>query len=128
MIIDGNIYVTDNSYQVIHAGNIASQSVSYASSSGNADTVDSQHFTYSNTSDSPTYLWGTNTYGTNFLVNRANMSVNYAAYSGYSTMLQVIDNRGTDVLPNSYSDYRVTPFFNESTGVGTWASGITVAG
>ena len=36
MIIDGNIYVTDNSYQVIHAGNIASQSVNYATSSGNA--------------------------------------------------------------------------------------------
>ena len=45
MIIDGNIYVTDNSYQVIHAGNIASQSVSYASSSGNADTVDYLHQT-----------------------------------------------------------------------------------
>ena len=56
MIIDGNIYVTDSSYQVIHAGNIASQSVSYASSSGNADTVDSQHFVYSNSSNSPTYL------------------------------------------------------------------------
>ena len=36
MIIDGNIYVTDSSYQVIHAGNIASQSVNYATSSGNA--------------------------------------------------------------------------------------------
>ena len=33
MIIDGNIYVTDNSYQVIHAGNIASQSVNYATNS-----------------------------------------------------------------------------------------------
>jgi hypothetical protein len=56
------------------------------------------------------------------------MSVNYAAYSGYSTRLQVIDNRGTDVLPNSYDNRRITSFFNDLTGVGTWASGITVAG
>ena len=99
--------------------------VNYATSSGNSDTVDNQHFSYTNTSDSPTWLWASNSSGTNFLANRANISVNYA---NYSTKLQVIDNRGTDVLPNSYSDYRVTPFFNELTGVGTWASGITVAG
>ena len=34
MIIDGNIYVTDSSYAVIHAGNIGSQNVSYANSAG----------------------------------------------------------------------------------------------
>lgn len=49
---------------------------------GNADTVDSQHFTYSNSSNSPTYLWGTNASGTNFLAHRASMSVNYANSAG----------------------------------------------
>jgi hypothetical protein len=39
MIIDGNIYVTDSSYEVIHAGNIANQSVNYANTSGNADSA-----------------------------------------------------------------------------------------
>jgi hypothetical protein len=45
---DGDIYV--NNSAVIHAGNIGSQSVNYASSSGstgNADTVDGYHATFS---------------------------------------------------------------------------------
>lgn len=60
----------------------ANKSVNYASSAGNADTVDSQHFGYTNTSDSPTYLWATNVSGTNFLAARANISVNYASSAG----------------------------------------------
>ena len=60
----------------------ASKSVNYATSAGNADTVDSQNFSYSNSSDSPTYLWATNTNGTSFLAARANISVNYAASAG----------------------------------------------
>ena len=41
MIIDGNVYVTDSSYAVIHAGNIGSQSVAYATSAGSAATATS---------------------------------------------------------------------------------------
>ena len=45
-----------------------------------------------------------------------------------SKRLEVIDNRGSDVLPNSYDSNRVTSFFNSSTPLGDWASGITIAG
>ena len=41
--IDGDYYAGTGQYKVIHEGNIGSQSVNYASSSGNADTVDGYH-------------------------------------------------------------------------------------
>ena len=53
----------------------ANVSVGYASSAGNADTVDGQHFAYSNTDNNPTYLWGTNSNGSSILAHRASMSV-----------------------------------------------------
>jgi hypothetical protein len=59
----------------------------YATSAGNADTVDGQHFTYSNSSNSPTYLWGTNSGGSNFLAHRASISVNYASSAGNADTL-----------------------------------------
>ena len=49
---------------------------------GNADTVDGQNFSYSNSSDSPTYLWATNSNGSSFLAARGNISVNYAQSAG----------------------------------------------
>ena len=82
---NGTIYQENNA--VIHAGNIGSQSVSYATSSGNADTVDSQHFSYSNDSNSPTYLWATNSNGSSFLAARGSISVNYANSAGTATTL-----------------------------------------
>lgn len=69
-------------YRVIDSNNIGSQSVNYASSAGNADTVDSQHFKWSNDSNSPTYLWAANSSGTAFLCARGSMSVNYANSAG----------------------------------------------
>lgn len=66
----------------ITTGNIGSQSVSYASSAGNADTVDGQHFTYSNSSNSPTYLWSTDSSGSSYLAARGSISVNYATSAG----------------------------------------------
>ena len=51
---------------------------------GNADTVDSQHFSYSNSDNNPTYLWGTNSNGSSFLAHRASMSVNYASSANYA--------------------------------------------
>ena len=49
---------------------------------GNADTVDGQHFSYSNDSNSPTYLWATNSNGSSFLAARGSISVNYASSAG----------------------------------------------
>ena len=46
---------------------------------GNADTVDGQNFSYSNSSNSPTYLWATNSNGSSFLAARTSLSVNYAS-------------------------------------------------
>ena len=53
---------------------------------GNADTVDSQHFSYSNDSNSPTYLWATNSNGTSFLAARTSLSVNYASSASAVTV------------------------------------------
>lgn len=49
---------------------------------GNATMVNGQSFTYSNTSDSPTYLWATNSNGSSFLAHRASIAVNYANSAG----------------------------------------------
>ena len=57
-------------------------SATYATSAGNADSVDGQHFSYSNDSNSPTYLWATNSNGSSFLAARANISVKYANSAG----------------------------------------------
>ena len=84
---NGTIYQENNA--VIHAGNIGSQSVSYATSAGNADTVDSQHFSYSNDSNSPTYLWATNSNGSSFLAARGSISVNYANSAGSASTVTV---------------------------------------
>ena len=53
-----------------------------ATSAGNADTANGQKFNWSNTSNSPTYLWATNANGTAFLASRANISVKYATSAG----------------------------------------------
>jgi len=47
-----------------------------------ADSVDGQHFAWSNSSNSPTYLWAANTNGSAFLAARGSISVNYANSSG----------------------------------------------
>ena len=57
-------------------------SATYAASADNADTVDGQNFSYSNDSNSPTYLWGTNSNGSSFLAARGSISVNYANSAG----------------------------------------------
>ena len=58
--IDGDYYAGTGQYKVIHAGNIGSQSVSYASSSGNADTVDGYHASSLWRSDGGTWNPGAN--------------------------------------------------------------------
>ena len=69
--------------RIIDSGNIGSQSVSYATSAGNADTVDGQHFNWNNNKNDHTYLWAASSSGQAYLVHRASMSVNYATYARY---------------------------------------------
>ena len=60
----------------------ATNSVNYAVSAGNADTVDSQHFNWNNNKNDHTYLWAASSNGQAYLVHRASMSVNYANSAG----------------------------------------------
>ena len=86
-----------------HAGNGSGQipiSNGTVCSNLNADMVDSQHFTYSNSSNSPTYLWGTNSSGTNFLARRDGLSVNYANSAG--TVNLVVNSNITTAGANWY--------------------------
>ena len=53
-------------------------SAGYADSSGNADTVDGQHFNWNNDKNDHTYLWAASSNGQAYLVHRASISVNYA--------------------------------------------------
>lgn len=85
--------------------------------SGNADTVDSQHFAYSNNDNNPTYIWGTNTNGTSFLAARGSMSVNYANSAGSATNA----TNATYVTINYNND-------SNSTYQMLWGSGTAVYG
>jgi hypothetical protein len=49
---------------------------------GDANTVDGQNFSYSNNSNSPTYLWATDSNGSSYLAARGSISVNYANSAG----------------------------------------------
>lgn len=108
---------------VIDSGNIGSQSVNYATSAGNADTVDGQHFSYSNSSNSPTYLWATNSNGSSFLAARGSISVNYANSAGSATKATQ-DGNG-----NTISSYYVTLSTTQTiSGAKTFSTGVTVNG
>ena len=82
----------------------------YATSAGNADTVDGQHFSYSNSSNSPTYLWAASSNGQAYLVHKASMSVNYASSAGSASTVTVNSS-------DSNSTYRMV-----------WHSGNTLYG
>lgn len=85
------------------------QGADYATSAGNADTVDGQHFSYSNDSNSPTYLWATNSNGSSFLAARGSISVNYAnsagsaGSAGYTTRLYANSTGDLITYPGDYS-------------------------
>jgi hypothetical protein len=89
--LTGNVTVTkgdvglgsvDNTADAAKSVNYATSAGSAPANGGNSDTVDSQHFSYTNSSNSPTYLWATNISGTNFLATRASISVNFATTAG----------------------------------------------
>ena len=70
--------------ELIHSGNIGSQSVNYANSAGSVawGNVTGKPFNWSGQSGQPTWLWGSND-GTNYYVwNPSNFSVNYANSAG----------------------------------------------
>ena len=80
----------------------------YASSAGNADTVDGQHFNWNNNKNDHTYLWAASSNGQAYLVHRASMSVNYANSSGSTGKLTslgnyVYSNLSTDIPTNAVS-------------------------
>lgn len=88
-----NAYASDtfDSWKtLIHSGNISSQSVNYATSAGNADTVDGHHFHWSGQSGQPTWLWGGNDSTNMYVYNPSNFSVNYANSAGHSTYLNTV--------------------------------------
>ena len=75
----------------IDSSNIGSQSVNYANSAGNADTVDGQHasaFSYkswwhwSGQSGQPSWIWGGNSENNYYVYNPSNFSVKYATSAG----------------------------------------------
>jgi hypothetical protein len=62
--------------EIVHSGNIASQ---------NVDSVDGQHFAWSNNSNSPAYLWAADSNGSAYLCARGSMSVNFATSATNAT-------------------------------------------
>lgn len=89
--------------------------VNYASSAGNADTVDGQHFNWNNNKNDHTYLWAASANGQAYLVHRASMSVNYASSAGSAASLSggSVATWGTLTAANGY------------TNVCTWDTGAT---
>lgn len=71
----------------------------------NADKVRGQAFNWSNSSNSPTYLWATNANGTAFLASRANISVKYATSAGSAdssaSSSKLTGNGGITTLPGT---------------------------
>ena len=82
-IIDKPTIPTDTNQLTNGAGYITSSgSCSYASSAGNADTVDGHHFNWSGQSGQPSWLWGGNDSSNMYVYNPSNFSVNYANSAG----------------------------------------------
>ena len=97
---------------IIHNGNIGSQSVNYASSAGNADTVDNVHLEWSGNqaASSTEWLAGWTSDGIKIkAVKRADLSVNYATTAGsassstYARYLTCPDTRSSAQSPGDYT-------------------------
>ena len=94
-----------NNNAIIHGGNIASQSVKYATSAGNADTVDGHHFNWSGQGGQPTWVWGGNDSSNMYVYNPSNFSVNYANRAG--TVTGSYTNNGGQQNPNYFGVNKV---------------------
>ena len=99
LYIDGNFYATDSSHLVIHAGNIGSQSVNYASSAGyasNADAVDGYHETSFFRSDLGQIGNSDLAFGeTTGFPNTPRSGVYKVDHVGYSSQLAVFNGSGS---------------------------------
>ena len=74
-----NVSYANNAAYAAAAGNAQNaNNATNATTANNALAVNGQSFSYSNTSNSPTYLWGTNNYGSSFLAATSNLSVGNA--------------------------------------------------
>ena len=94
----------------------------YADSAGNADTVDSQHFAWSNASNSPTYLWGADSNGSSYLAARTSLSVGYANSAGNSSTADKVNGYSSNP-DNSHPGTGLRPFYSWNTGCANNGSG-----
>lgn len=85
---------------------------------GNADTVDGQHFSYSNDSNSPIYLWATNSNGSSFLADRGSINVNYANSAGSASSA----TQATNLIPENTAHYFRDPNNSSWRGGMIWGS------
>lgn len=79
--LNGNAATATNANYSNAAGTAVDQTArnAAATAQGTANNaVPQSWFSWSNPDNAPTYLWGTNSAGENFLVNRSGMAVNYA--------------------------------------------------
>lgn len=80
--------ILQNGTQVLQAINSKCNingSAAYATSAGNADTVDSHHFNWSGQNGQPEWIWGGNDSANQYVYNPSNFSVNYATSAGNAT-------------------------------------------
>ena len=105
------------------SGNIKATSfLGKATSAGNADTANGQKFNWSNSSNSPTYLWGANANGTAFLASRADISVKYATSAGSAGSSTTAAH-----LPTAYvGGAKLNPqtYFNNTVGLKVAMTGV----
>jgi hypothetical protein len=91
-----------------------------ATNAGNADTVDGQHFAWSNADNNPTYVWAANANGSGFLAARGAMSVNYANSAGSITGQGAFATMGGG---NAWTQTGIVSFVgNQDTGSGANAA------
>ena len=95
----------------IDSSNIGSQSVNYANSAGNANTVDGQHasaFSYkswwhwSGQSGQPSWIWGGNSENNYYVYNPSNFSVKYATSAG-SVAWNNVTGRPSTFAPSAHT-------------------------
>lgn len=110
----GTSYQGSSDYLLLSNGDskaISSLSVSYASSAGNADTLDGQHasaFSYkswwhwSGQSGQPSWIWGGNSENNYYVYNPSNFRVNYAKSAG-SVAWDNVTGRPSTFAPSAHT-------------------------
>lgn len=78
-------------------------SANYATSAGNADTVDGHHFHWDGQGGQPTWLWGGNDSSNMYVYNPSNFSVNYANSAGSASTATTANNLSSLPIGNCSS-------------------------